>query len=186
MLAHLAAQLLTADLDLLDDAALRRQLGSRQHDETFAQGRAPAVQHADLPVRILLGQFLGHQPHAPAGTADAAGEADVQHIVAVFQMRLHFPPGGVRCNHGGLHHGAVPHGLVKAAAIELRADIRRLTVYGVGQAKLTDAVLLQQVLGQVCRVVGHNTYHNSVLLFAFAYYASCGTTHWASVSNSCR
>ena len=168
MLAHLAAQFLAAHHDLLDHAALRRQLGGRQHDQSLTQGGAAGIQHPDLPLRILLRQLTGHQPHAPAGAADAAGQPHIQHILTVDEIRLHALPGGVGRDHGGLHRRATPQGLVKLAAIELLRGVRRHAVHRIGQAKLLNTVLLPQCLGQICRVVCDDMYHKCLLLLPLA------------------
>ena len=165
MLAHLAAQLLAAHHDLLDHAALRRQLGGRQHDQSLTQRGAAGIQHPDLPLRILLRQLTGHQPHAPAGAADTAGQPHIQHVLTVDEIRLHALLRRIRRDHGGLHRCAMPQRVVKPAAIKLHRGVRRYAVHRIGQAKLLNTVLLPQCLGQICRVVRDDMYHKRLLLF---------------------
>ena len=182
-LSHLAAELRRAGGDRIHIGALLRQIRRLQHHQTLAQRSAPAVQHPDVPVGIALPQLLRHHAHAPAGAADAAGQPDIQHVIALLQHGLHGFAGGQGADHGGLDLRALAHGFIIGVAVKGGGHVRRYAVDGIGQAQLPDAVLLPQLRRQVGRVVCHHSNHDmSPFIMEITYY-SRSRIQPASVSN---
>ena len=164
-LLHPAAHAAHALDQLLHRRARLRALRDLDGDQSLAEGRAAAVDHAELAARILCHQLVRRETHAPAGTADAAGNADIQQVIPCGQHRLH-PLGGIlRVDHRGLDLRTAADGIVVRWAVELA--LRQLAVDAVRQRKRPDVILLQHLRRQIGRRIRKNANHGNSSCFQF-------------------
>ena len=144
--------------------ALPGQSGGLNNHHSLSQRGPPGVHHPDSAFAVLFRQLLALQLHAPAAAADAAGYAQIQHILSLPQT---FPHGLRRLlgvHHGGLHHSPRAHGPVEGSAVELNAPVRLRAVYLIGQGHGFYGKLVQYFHWQIRCRIRKDLYHFASLM----------------------
>ena len=165
-LLHAGAAAAGIGLQLRKRLALPRQLGRFQHHQALAQRSAPSVNHGYTPPAVLLRKLLALQRNAPAAAADAAGNAQIQHVLPLLQTLLYGASRPLGVHHGGLHLRAMAHGVVEGGAAELDVVIRLHAVHLIGQGHRADVIFPQYFHGQIGCRIRKDLYHIFILSFA--------------------
>ena len=96
---------------------------------TLSKRRVQGVEHPDLPVRIILQQFICRNNNIIAASAERTGESDVKNVLSFFQDLLKPLPDHRRIVCLGLRQFPVPHGLIKL----VWRHIQFIPVYGIAE-----------------------------------------------------
>ena len=136
-----------------DAHAVVPQVGGFVHQKAVAGGRAQRIHHVDLPLREALAEDAGGVAGGVHRAAEAAGQADVQHVLARLQEG-----GEVLHIFGHVHLTGAGVGTFRHAAVELVKRDGYAQIVGVVhavqhevEADIVNLPGIEMLLGQVCR-----------------------------------
>ncbi len=158
--------------DLLDDQRERRAVFEHtrglDHQQPFAERGGIGVNGGDFPLREFFLQLLHGHGGRMRRAADAAGHADIDHVVAGRQRRVQRLEKRAKVDHGGGYGRAAAHGVIVGFPVEINSRIlmRFNTVDEVRQRDDAQGIFLNVSSRQVCRRVGKDLDHVSAPLLA--------------------
>ena len=100
--------------------------------------------------------------------ADAAGHADIDHVVSISQCFMQRLQKSGEVDHGRGHGCAAAHGVIVSLTVKIDCGIllRLHAVDGIVQGDNTQGIFLNVSSRQVCRCVGEDLDHESAPLLA--------------------
>ena len=158
--------------DLLDDQRERRAVFEHtrglDHQQPFAERGGIGVNGGDFPLREFFLQLLHGHGGRMRRAADAAGHADVDHVVSGGQCRVQRLQKSGEVNHGGGHGRTVAHGVIVSLAVKIDCGILLClhAVNGIVQRDNTQGIFLNVSSRQICRRVCEDLDHESAPLLA--------------------
>ena len=168
VLAHGAAALGDLLHDEREGCAVFEHTRSLEHQQPLAERGGIGVNGGNLPLRELLLQLFHGHGGSVCRAADAAGHADVDHVVSGGQCRMQRLQKSGEVNHGGGHGRTAAHGVIVSLAVKIDCGILLClhAVNGIVQRDNTQGIFLNVSSRQVCRRVCEDLDHESAPLLA--------------------
>ena len=135
------------------------QLSGVPYQQALAQRGAQGVHGKDLPLGILLPQFLRRKARAVIGGGQAGGEGQHQHVGPGLQNGLQHIQILGDIHGGGGGHLPLPQHAVEYLRIHLpvvRPVVIGLSLHGKAQGQHLNAGLLRHLGGEICRRICHD------------------------------
>ena len=158
--------------DLLDDqrerCAVFEHARSLEHQQPLAERGGIGVNGGDFPLREFFLQLLHGHGGRVCRAADAAGHADIDHVVSISQCFMQRLQKSGEVNHSRGHGRAAAHGVIVGFSVKVHGRIllRLHAVDGIVQGDNTQGIFLNVSSRQVCRRVGEDLDHESAPLLA--------------------
>ena len=158
--------------DLLDDQRERRAVFKHprglEHQQPLAERGGIGVDGGNLPLREFFLQLLHGHGGRMRRAADAAGHADIDHVVSISQCFMQRLQKSGEVNHSRGYGRAAAHGVIVGFPVEINSRIlmRFNAVDEVRQWDDAQGIFLNVSSRQVCRRVGEDLDHESAPLLA--------------------